>query len=539
MDDGVNVLSLFDGISCGQIALKRAKIKVNNYFASEIDKNAIKVTQYNWPNTIQIGDVTKLSIKSFFLSEVDSIFSVNGINDTNLQDIIPEWEMLYWLNKEFSISTTIRTQESDEKLGIQSSSLQRIEEIRFSKCGVGDIIRTRNIEGCRASRDFSDQKQYTELQCGEWWYVYRSYSRNSEKNFGGINGEEGFRGNKGKTSEICNSTVSIERIKNAGIGENQNANEQPSVEKKISGWAEKDRYEEEEPKETRDGGEEKSNPLSNFKKELQKWDEINGTIKNNGDFLSIYPKTQITVVKYENGIIIFNGIFQILLAGSPCQGFSFAGKQLNFEDPRSKLFFEFVRLLKETKPRYFLLENVLMKKEFSDIISTKLNVEPIEINSNLVSCQNRRRLYWTNIPNIKQPIDKNILIKDVIYDDNYKIFTNERIIKTKKTTKNYIKWDTSGKGYWSQQDRAYFKNGKMCSLTRCNPTDKLNIVVDLENGIYRRMHPIEAERCQNVPDNYTDVSGISSNRRFEMLGNGWTVDVIAHIFGFLPEKFKE
>jgi DNA-cytosine methyltransferase len=219
----------------------------------------------------------------------------------------------------------------------------------------------------------------------------------------------------------------------------------------------------------------------------------------------------------------------LLIGGSPCQGFSFAGKKLNFEDPRSKLFFEYVRLLEECKPKYFLLENVKMKKEQQDIISKFLKVEPMEINSNLVSSQNRKRLYWTNIPNIDQPKDKNIKLGDIIFDDEYKIFTDERITKTKKLTKNYVKWDISGKKYWSQQDRAYFKEKKICTLPKTNPSNKLNIVLDFKNDIYRRIHPIEAERCQNVPDNYTNVDGVSSNKRLEMLGNGWTVDVIAHI----------
>lgn len=177
---------------------------------------------------------------------------------------------------------------------------------------------------------------------------------------------------------------------------------------------------------------------------------------------------------------------------------------------------------------YFLLENVVMKKEWVDIISKELGVEPIEINSNLVSAQNRRRMYWTNIPNIDQPKDKGITLRDIIYDDTYKIFTHPRIPLTKKLTKNYVKWDISGKQYWSQQDRAYFKEKKVCTLPKANPANKLNIVLDYEKDIYRRMHPIEAERCQNVPDNYT--SGVSDNKRLEMLGNGWTVDVIAHIF---------
>jgi len=107
----------------------------------------------------------------------------------------------------------------------------------------------------------------------------------------------------------------------------------------------------------------------------------------------------------------------LLIGGSPCQGFSIAGKQLNFNDPRSALFFEFVRILEETKPKYFMLENVKMKREYQDIISEYLGVEPVEINSALVSAQNRIRLYWTNIPNITQPDDKGLLLRDVLEDD--------------------------------------------------------------------------------------------------------------------------
>jgi len=103
----------------------------------------------------------------------------------------------------------------------------------------------------------------------------------------------------------------------------------------------------------------------------------------------------------------------LLIGGSPCQGFSFAGKQLNFDDPRSKLFFEYVRILKECKPKWFLLENVKMKKESQDVISEALGVEPVEVNSALVSAQNRKRLYWTNIP-FDMPEDRGIVLKDVL-----------------------------------------------------------------------------------------------------------------------------
>jgi DNA (cytosine-5)-methyltransferase 3A len=105
----------------------------------------------------------------------------------------------------------------------------------------------------------------------------------------------------------------------------------------------------------------------------------------------------------------------LLLGGSPCQGFSFAGKRLNFDDPRSKLFFEYVRILKEAQPRWFLLENVRMKQESQDIISDMLGVKPVAINSSLVSAQNRYRLYWTNIP-FDMPADKGLVMRDILED---------------------------------------------------------------------------------------------------------------------------
>ena len=130
--------------------------------------------------------------------------------------------------------------------------------------------------------------------------------------------------------------------------------------------------------------------------------------KNYPNILHIGDVTKVDGTKLDK--------IDLMIGGSPCQGFSFAGKQLNFNDPRSALYFEFVRLLKETKPKYFLLENVRMKKEFQAIITKDLGVEPIMINSSLLSAQNRVRLYWTNIPNITQPNDLGIVLKDIIED---------------------------------------------------------------------------------------------------------------------------
>jgi site-specific DNA-cytosine methylase len=128
-----------------------------------------------------------------------------------------------------------------------------------------------------------------------------------------------------------------------------------------------------------------------------------------------FPNTiQLGTVEFITRATFGSHRIDLLVGGSPCQGFSFAGKQLNFEDPRSVLFFEFVRLLRELRPRYFLLENVKMKKEYQDVITGLLGVEPILIDSALVSAQTRKRLYWTNIPGVAKPDDKGIVLRDVI-----------------------------------------------------------------------------------------------------------------------------
>ena len=189
----------------------------------------------------------------------------------------------------------------------------------------------------------------------------------------------------------------------------------------------------------------------------------------------------------------------LLMGGSPCQGFSFAGKQLNFKDPRSKLFFEYVRLLNEVKPKFFLFENVRMKKEYLDVISGHLNCEPIIINSALVSAQNRVRYYWTNIPNVTQPKDVKVLLADVLDDG------------TVDRDKSYC------------IDANYFKGGNLKSyFEKCRRQ-----LVFLDDGGYRKLTPLECECLQTLPEGYTE--GVSNTQRYKQLGNGWTVDIIAHI----------
>lgn len=208
----------------------------------------------------------------------------------------------------------------------------------------------------------------------------------------------------------------------------------------------------------------------------------------------------------------------LIMGGSPCQGFSFAGKQLAFDDPRSALFFEFVRLIKECKPKYFLLENVRMKKESLKVITEHLGVEPICINSALISAQNRVRYYWTNIPNIDQPKDKGIFLRDILEDTNY---IKDDVPEKSQTIKaNYYK-----------SSRANFENDRRKGGT-FGATG-----IQSEDLTWRKLTPIECERLQTVPNNYTE--GVSNTQRFKMLGNGWTVDVIAHILKNLELIYKK
>lgn len=332
----------------------------------------------------------------------------------------------------------------------------------------------------------------------------------------------------------------------------------------------------------------------------------------------------------------------LLIGGSPCQGFSFAGKQLAFDDPRSKLFFEFVRLKNECNPTYFMLENVKMKKEFEIIISKYMGVAPIEINSALLSAQNRVRLYWTNIAAepyglfgdmqcmIPQPKDKGILLRDILQSnvaDKYYL-TDKAIDRLNKaqligikakvdpeksgtiTIKNQsgqLAIDNSTtlivasrgrnpenpksreSGLETEQHLEPRFDGKTNCITsvqkdnlvmQLNPSTESggvqpyqqNRIYDIDGispalmaqmscgthaimekspclhgfehgtngqlnkqlakgGLIRRLTEVECERLQTVPDNYTSI--VSSTQRYRMLGNGWTVDVIAHIFYFM------
>lgn len=247
-----------------------------------------------------------------------------------------------------------------------------------------------------------------------------------------------------------------------------------------------------------------------------------------------YPNTiQLGDIKNVKGEDLPN--IDLLLAGSPCQGFSFAGKQLAFDDPRSALFFEFIRLLKEVKPKCFLLENVRMKKEYLDVITDLVGVEPILINSALVSAQNRLRYYWTNIPFYKNIVDKGIFFKNIL-DEKATVPLSETLQNRFKLTHKdngarLVIGTTALDGRIGQKDRVYGINNKMSTLTATDYKQPKQVYVD---GLLRRLTPLECERLQNVPDHHTDC--VSNTQRYKMLGNGWTVDVICHILKGLLKK---
>ncbi|MGJ0826975.1 DNA cytosine methyltransferase [Bacteroides thetaiotaomicron] len=300
------------------------------------------------------------------------------------------------------------------------------------------------------------------------------------------------------------------------------------------------------------------------------------------------------VTKWKEWDIDWKSI-DLVLAGSPCQGFSFAGKQLAFDDPRSKLFFVFIDILNHIRSLnpdvLFLLENVNMKKAHMRIISEYCGVFPVNINSNLVSAQNRDRWYWTNIrtkqvglfgevyTDIPQPEDKGIFLRDILEDEvDEKYYVSQAVLdRMNNPHKNFSpKVDPEKTGCLStgnnsakmsfdsgttfisvyngmtlvkgiiqlspskdsggvqpyQQDRIYDVNGIAPAL--CSGHGGMGCNVNTDR--IRRLTPTECARLQTIPSWYR--LKCSDTQIYKMLGNGWTVDVIVHILSFMKEKLN-
>lgn len=528
----LNVLSLFDGMSCGRVALDRAGIDVYDYYASEIDKYASAVSRVRYPDIKHLGDVKNWKDWDIDWSSIDLLIGGSPC---------------------FRAGTLITTDKGYKDIkDIVKGDMVLTHKNRFRKVVLpmvtkSDKIYEVNIQG-NIKTHVTEEHPY---------YVRKMFNNQLSKP----------------------DWVKVKDLSDGDfVGMPELSDDLTSVSDVV--WA----------------------------KYLSK------------TLLDITDTVYNFEVEEDNSYVANNCIVH------NCQGFSFAGKQLNFNDPRSKLFFEYVDILnhiKEVNPKVlFLLENVKMKSEFRDIISGYLHIEPIEIDSALVSAQRRKRLYWTNIEGVEQPEDKGILLKDIVHEhadmDNavsdswLKWFGKRSEMLTYKsfvainpekavtmTARPFASWrgnfifecladyivdfddtlkilDTEVKkgkiGYFnsdSQGNRIYQIHDKSITLTsnaggkagktgmylfgcltpnrinkrqngqRFNDGNKFYTLTTQDNhgilteGYIRKLTPIECERLQTLPDDYTLAyikdKPISDCQRYKMLGNGWTVDVIAHI----------
>lgn len=669
----MNILSLFDGMSCGQIALNRAGIKYDNYFASEIDKHAIKVTQHNYPDTIQIGDVTK--VKGTDLPKIDLLIggspcfvsgtkiitrdSLTPIEAVRVGDEVlthkglyrkvlrvggktseiyelqsqsgtltettenhpyyvrkrskvwnnenrsyefkfnePEFVKVKDLTKDHYLATPILksaknpmglTEDECFLIGLYIGDGHTRKDFRKGEgrdnhrywqliISVGEHEKDLFSEKVKLKHSlyrhtrstyravFSSKRlvSYVEEQCG-----CSAHTKHFGKGIldlpthllkkvieGYLFADGSFRRNVHRVTTVSRSLVESLTLAVAKTFRTTTCVEyttrpktteiQGRVVNQSDTWTVS--FRENHPKQARAWvlGDFIWNPIKKLIKTDKKKPVFNLEVEEDNSYVA-------------NNHVVHN-----------CQGFSFAGKQLNFNDPRSKLFFEFVRLLNECKPKYFLLENVKMKKEYQDVITEHLGVEPIFINSALLSAQNRKRIYWTNIPGVTTPKDKGIMLKDIVHEYVDAMGFEELaeyIVPFDKTLQILDKEVERGKvGYFrkdSQANRVYYIHDK--AVTLCGEAgggaakmgqylfgcitpdriekrqngqrfndgkkfytltaqDKHGILIE---GYIRKLTPVECERLQTVNDNYTDC--VSNTQRYKCLGNGWTVDVIAHI----------
>ena len=223
----------------------------------------------------------------------------------------------------------------------------------------------------------------------------------------------------------------------------------------------------------------------------------------------------------------------LLIGGSPCQDLSVykydRGDVKGLMGKKSSLFYHYERILRHVKPKYFLLENVPMKKEWEDIISELLGVKPIIINSNLVCAADRKRLYWTNIDGITIPKDKGIVLQNIVLNASE---VNEKYWYKKPFTYNgdneKVQCTLHLNGHRHMKE-VYNLKGKCSTLTTCAGGNLQKKVY--QEGRCRKLTPLEYERLQTLPEGYTE--GVADTNRYNSIGNGWTVDVIAHILKYI------
>lgn len=590
----INVLSLFDGCSGGNQALEMSKIKVNNYFACEIDKYAIKVTQSNYPNTIQLGDVTKVNVKTLYLSEVYSYICNKYINNElySLQSYISEQEMLHRINEEQAFSAYFGTQEQGKNSEVSTNTLLSINDrIWFWKYpmggdkGVYDIIRSGSRRKVTNKIDVGVLCEYS-----FWWNGNGQYqSRIKEESFFGSNRIEKIGNNKTEDSRSSNKTIFNSSIERKSEIVSNRIIQRPIKKTKLFEWDGKCKQGAEVDKKEGNGRAKKASSICKNEGNIQANYEVNGVIEIDRVLVSIYSDVQVTIIECEWGIVIFKGVLELCCGGSPCQSFSFAGKrkgmstkdeteiltlehylQLKSEsfefEGQSYLFWEYMRLLNELRVANpdvkFLLENVEMGEKWEKVLSKAIGVNGIHINSALLTAQNRKRIYWTNIGMvhsglfahlesiIQQPKDKKIVLKDILENEvDEKYFLSEKaitgilnhkkeqkekgtgfgaVIKNENEKMNSLKvgghgvddliihnmmprsskTGKGGTGHLSRNDGKTYclDTGNTnaleikCVAMRGGGNDNLQ---QLEERI-RRLTPLECERLQGMKDNYTE-----------------------------------
>ena len=663
----MNVLSLFDGMSCGMIALERVGIPVSNYFASEIDKYAIKVSEKNYPNIIRLGDVTKVTYKDGVLysengqwcvDKIDlvlagspcfvagtSVITERGykcIEDVVVGDVVlthnNNWKPVLRVGGKMVFNTySIKAQgvlptttTAEHPYFVRSCKRQGKKNVRtfsdpvwkpVNEVVVGDYVgipiiqQQENLHNLTEDEAFilgryiADGHTRKDFRVSEgrsehrYWQLILSIGSHKLQEFKnripagyscyehsnsthrvvfsskrlvmlaesmcGIGAE-----NKEISAEMlklptCVLRNLVEGILSGDGSERDGVFRLTTVSKnllqslqlaiaKVYGVIGSVEFTKRQSTTVIEGRvvNQKDTYTISFRKDVKKnshfrqidnhiWTPVK-SVDFLGELLSVFNLE----VECDNSYTANNAVVH------NCQGFSIAGKQLAFEDERSKLYFEFERILMEVKPTYFLLENVRMKQEFSDIISERLGVKPITINSNLVSAQNRLRLYWTNIQGIEHPEDLNIVLNDILeqsVDDKYYIKSGRLNwlktfgeVKEKKgyiafnptkakylTTRREPSWNTTYILQWPHgANKGGYRalDGKTPTLTTSS-WESNNYL--LHNGLVRKLTPTECERLQTVPDGYTNC--VADNHRYKMLGNGWTVDVIAHILNGMKE----
>lgn len=657
----MNVLSLFDGLSCGMIALERAGIPVSNYFASEIDKYAIKVSEKNYPNIIRLGDVTKVTYKEGVLysengqwnvGKIDLVLAgspcfiagttvttsvgIKLIEEVQIGDVVlthsNAWKNVLRVGGKITTDTyklkaqgiLPTTTTSEHPYYVRECKRYGKKSVRMfsepiwkpvKELCIGDYIGIPIIQEQENPHNITEDdafilgryiadghtaKNYRMSKgeaTGRVWGLHLSIGSHKLQAFKEkiTSGYSCFEHTKGVSRVVFSRKRLVELAeKLCGCGA-ENKEIHPDLLKlpnnmlrallegilsgdgserngefrvtsisrkliesmqialaKVYGVIGSVEYTRRPPTTVIEGRtvNQKDTYTISFRKEVKKqshfrqidnhiWTPVK-SLKYLGEEMQVFNLE----VEGDNSYTANNAIVH------NCQGFSIAGKQLAFDDERSKLYFEFERILMEVKPTYFLLENVRMKQEFSDIISERLGVKPIAINSNLVSAQNRLRLYWTNIPNIQHPKDLEILLESILEENvEEKYFIKAgRLSWLKefgeiKEQRGYVafnptkakcltvhrepSWNTTCILQWPHgTNKGGYRglDGKVPTLTTSS-WESNNYL--LNKGQVRKLTTTECERLQTVPDGYTDC--VSDTQRYKMLGNGWTVDVIAHI----------